>query len=66
MKILLALETALTLPFFLLSWFLCSMYFAVKAGNIMAKADSAEKLEVLTGMLGGEKKPVEAEEKVTS
>lgn len=50
---LLALETTLTVPFFLVSWLVCATGFAARAGFLMAKEGSEEvKEEILKKVLG--------------
>lgn len=60
-KFLLWLETVLTVPFFLLSWLLCSLFYAVRAGRDMARADTeAEKEAVLNKVFGSKEKTEKA------
>lgn len=61
-KILLSVETILVFPFFLLSWLLCGIAFAVYAGFLVAKADGAEKEKVLAEMFGTKKKKADKSE----
>lgn len=49
-------------PFFLLSWLLCGIAFAVYAGFLVAKADGAEKEKVLAEMFGTKKKKADKSE----
>ena len=59
-KLMLKMETALTLPFFLLSWLLCSVFYAVLAGRTLAKADGGDKEKVLEELFGKKKAEDEA------
>ena len=51
-KALLKCETALTVPFFLVAWFLCAIVVSVKSGYDMARMDSADKAELLNLLFG--------------
>ncbi len=52
---LLVTESCVTAVPFVLSWFACAIYFAVKAGYLMAAAESADKCKLLEQMWGGER-----------
>jgi hypothetical protein len=52
---LLILESALTIPVFIVSWLVCAVGFSALAGFRMAKADSAQKEKILDGVLGNGK-----------
>ena len=56
LKVLQKVETVITLPFFLLSWFLCSVFYALRAGFDLAKADGTDKSAVLDKMFGKKEK----------
>lgn len=49
--VLLGIETVLTTPFFVISWYACAIFFAIKAGFLMAKAEGAAKPAVLDQLL---------------
>lgn len=48
-------------PFFLLSWLLCGIAFAMYAGFLVARADGKDKVIVLEEMFGGKKKEKKAD-----
>jgi hypothetical protein len=50
-KALLRIESFLTIPFFVTSWLVCAIGFAVRAGFLMAKADGADKSAILNQIL---------------
>lgn len=50
-KTLLAIESCLTIPFFVTSWFVCAIGFAVKAGFLMAQSEGAAKSSALDKLL---------------
>jgi hypothetical protein len=52
MSVLRKIETAVTVPFFLLSWLLCSIGAAIFAGYTMARLEGQQKEELLTKMFG--------------
>ena len=51
-KALLKCETALTVPFFLVAWFLCAIVVSVKSGYDMARMDAADKADLLNMLFG--------------
>ena len=50
-KLLLRIESVLTIPFFIASWLTCAIVFAVKAGFLMAKSEGAAKSTTLDKLL---------------
>lgn len=51
-RILLGLETAVAFPFFLISWLLCGVFYAVLAGHLMARSGGEDKAKLLRHLLG--------------
>jgi hypothetical protein len=51
------LETAWSVPFFLLSWFACGAWYAIVAGRDMAEASEESKQAILDGIFGKGPKP---------
>lgn len=47
---LLRLETRLTKPFFIVAWFLCSIWYSIVAGRDMARFSEEEKRKVFAEM----------------
>lgn len=41
-RLLLALETCVTTPFFLASWYACGIWYAIKSGRDCARDDEAK------------------------
>lgn len=50
-RILLGVETCLSLPVFVLVWWLSSLWFAARAGWLCAQQDSAKKTVLLDNIL---------------
>ena len=49
-KALLVAETVISFPFFLLSWMACAVWFAMRAGYLLASSDSEDKRALLDEM----------------
>lgn len=55
-RALLTIETVWTLPFFFLSWLVCSIWFAVRAGWIVAGTSASGKEQVLEHLFNKDNK----------
>lgn len=53
-RALLALESCVSVPIFVLTWMVCAIGFAAKAGFLMARADGEVKRTLLEKMLKGD------------